>query len=226
MAAGALALAFTTGVAAADLPVDLELVLAIDTSSSVDRKEFKLQVGGYAQAFRDPAVVEAIKALGGQGIAVTVVQWSAHEQQVQSVGWTHIRDRAGAAAFADAIERQPRSFRTSGTALGTAIAYTAGLFRGNGFAGKRRAIDISADERANEGTDPTKTRDRAVAAGITVNGLAILSNSIGLERYFWKSVIGGPDAFVVTAQTYRAVASAIRLKLLREIAAPAVSLLD
>ena len=209
--------------ASAEVPVELELVLAVDTSSSVDSKEFKLQINGYAAAFRDPLVVEAIKALGEEGLAVTLVQWSAHQQQVQSVGWTQIRDKADADAFASAVERQPRSFRTSGTAIGTAIAFTAGLFHDNGFAGQRRVVDISADERANDGVDPVRTRDQAVAAGITVNGLAILSNSIGLEKYFWQSVIGGPDAFVVTADSYKVVASAIRQKLMREIAAPAVS---
>ena len=121
-------LVFSTSWARAQTPVDLELVLAIDASSSIAGEEFELQINGYEQAFRDPAVVAAILALQPHGIAVTLVQWSASFQQFQSVPWQHVCDAESAERFAAAIEANSRRFVGFGTAIGSAIAYSVGLF--------------------------------------------------------------------------------------------------
>ncbi len=205
---------------AADVPVELELVLSVDSSSSVKGPEFDLQVQGYASAFRNPEVIAAIRDLGSNGIAVTFVQWSASFQQVQTVGWSHLRSGADAHAFAGAIERQARQFTGFGTALGTAIQHAGGLFKDSGYVGWRRVIDISADETANTGSHPSHTREAVLAAGITINGLAIEQGSTKLGDYFREYVIGGPGAFVLTLRSYADFAEAIKRKLLREITTP------
>lgn len=206
--------------ARAQTPVDLELVLAIDSSSSIAGEEFELQINGYAQAFRDPAVIAAIMALQPHGIAVTLVQWSASFQQFQSVPWHHVRDAESAEAFAAAIEANSRQFVGFGTAIGSAIAYSVGLFGASRFAGRRRVIDISADERSNMGSHPSYMRKSAVDAGITVNGLAVLEGDDSLPDYFREFVITGTASFVVSVESYRHIAQAVRRKLLRELSAP------
>ena len=203
-----------------DRPVDLELVLAVDVSASVDEAEYRLQTLGLAAAFRDPAVIAAISAAGDQGIAVTLVQWGVGLEQRQAVGWTHLRDPGSAAAFADAVLASPRLFVGNGTSISHALLYAAGLFEENGFAGRRRVIDLSGDGRNNSGPAPGAARDRVLARGITVNGLAIRDRDRGLGRYFAEHVIGGTASFVVVADDFSDFPRAIRRKLLREIQAP------
>ena len=144
-------LVFSTPWARAQTPVDLELVLAIDASSSIAGEEFELQINGYAHAFRDPAVIAAIMALQPDGIAVTLVQWSASFQQFQSVPWQHVRDAESAERFAAAIEANSRRFVGFGTAIGSAIAYSVGLFSTNNFTGRRRVIDIFSGRTLKHG---------------------------------------------------------------------------
>jgi hypothetical protein len=184
------------GAVAGTVPVELELVLAVDTSASVNDDEFVLQMAGIGKAFRHPEVIEAIRAYGALGVAVTLVQWSAGHQQSQSVAWHHVYDRDSAARLARAIDVVPRAFGVNTTAIGSALKFSAGLFHGNGYAGRRRTIDVSGDGRNNAGVLVTTERDRAVAAGVTVNGLAILNGDFELKRYFRINVIGGPRAFV------------------------------
>ena len=197
--------------------VELELVLAADASSSIRGGEFDLQVGGYASAFRDARVIRAIESLGGNGIAVTFVHWSAAFQQLVVVPWMQVQDRARAEAFAAAIERQARRFTTFGTATGSAMEHAAGLIDGNDFAGRRRVIDISSDERSNQGPQPAGRRDAITARGITINGLVVLDDHEDLLTYFRDNVIGGDDAFVMAVESYADFADAIKRKLIREI---------
>lgn len=204
--------------AGAATPVALELVLAVDASSSVDDEEYALQVSGYVRAFRDADIIAAIEALQPAGVAVTYVEWSDRWQQVQSVGWTHVHDAAGAGAFASAIEVQANMLQGTGTAIGDAISFSATLFDGNGYAGIRRVIDISADDRYNSGSHPTLARDRTVASNITINALAV-DRTGALTKYFRKNVIGGPDAFVLSADSFADFAVALKRKLLRELQA-------
>ncbi|MDH3666561.1 MAG: DUF1194 domain-containing protein [Paracoccaceae bacterium] len=197
--------------------VELELVLLADASSSIRGSEFDLQVGGYARAFRDPTVIAAIQDLGGNGIAVTFVQWSATFQQFDTVPWQRIRTGGDAAAFADEIEAQARKVVSFGTATGSALEYGGQLFEGNGFAGKRRVIDLSSDEHSNQGPHPRGVRPGIIARGITINGLAILDDDFDLAGYFRDAVIGGPESFVMVVDGYADFAEAVRRKLVREI---------
>lgn len=212
--------------AQASEPVDLELVLAVDVSLSIDAGEARLQREGYVAAFRDPQVLQAIKGGILGRIAVTYFEWAnaAHTQLV--VAWTLIDSDASAATFAAALaERRPGPAHY--TSISGAIDYGATLFKDNGFEGTRQVIDVSGDGPNNWGDLVTHARDRAVAQGLTINGLPILDEGPGpfgrynipnLDLYFRDCVIGGPAAFIVVAENFDAFASAIRRKLILEIA--------
>ncbi len=199
--------------------VDLELVLAVDASSSVSAQEFDLQIKGLAEAFRAPQILAALQASGDLGIAVSVIQWSDNRKQTMAVDWSLVRGESGALALADAIEATPRFLIGGGTAIGGAIAYAVRQFENNGFAGRRQVIDVSGDGRTNQGSRPSDQRDRAVEMGITINGLAILNEDPMIDNYYYRNVIGGTGAFVLTANDYDSYALAILSKLIREIAA-------
>ncbi|MCP4328403.1 MAG: DUF1194 domain-containing protein [Alphaproteobacteria bacterium] len=204
-------------------PVDLELVLAVDISSSVDREEFDLQMRGIAEAFRQSAVVAAIEAAGQLGIAVAVVQWSDRHEQVLAVDWTHVDDEASALAIANRIGTTRRTLSGSQTAISGALEYSLQELESNGYEGVRRVIDISGDGRANAGSHPMAMRDLAVANGVVVNGLAILNEEPFVDSYYRYSVIGGEGAFLKTAIDYEDFAIAMLEKLIREIELPPVS---
>jgi hypothetical protein len=202
---------------AAAVPVDLELVLAVDCSGSVDADEFELQIGGYVAAFTHPSVIRAIRSGSIGAIAVTYVQWSGPFLQNQAVGWTLIRDEESAAQMATAIRAAQRTIFGGGTSLSGIIDQARTLF-GRGYEGTRRVIDISGDGINNAGRLPDAARDDAVRAGVTINGLAILTDVPLLDRYFQERVIGGPGAFVIPAASFENFAAAILNKLIREIA--------
>lgn len=197
--------------------VDLELVLAVDTSGSVDMAEYRLQMEGLVQAFRDPAVIAAIYGTGPSGIAVTVVHWSSASEQVQVVPWTQITDGASSRTFAAAIAAIPeRSYRDS-TGIGTALQFAERQIRRNRFEGRRKSIDVSGDGVNNSGIPPEIVRNGVTSSGITINGLAILNETPHLHRYYATNVIGGAGAFVMTVSSYRDIVAGMRAKLLREI---------
>ena len=212
----------TAGEALAGVAVELELVIAVDASGSVDNDEFALQVRGLAGAFRDPRVVAAIESHGAAGIAVAVMQWSSPGNQIVAVEWTAIADAASAAAFAERIEGAGRLLYGE-TAIAHALRFAAGLFVGGAFEGRRKVIDLSGDGPNNFGGVPRRVRDLAVAGGVTINGLAILNEYAELDRYYEDEVIGGPGAFVMIAADYADFATAIRNKLVREIAGPPIA---
>jgi hypothetical protein len=219
--AWALAALFATGgaeVRAAEEPVALELILAVDSSTSVGPWEYALQIDGLARAFRAPEVIAAVRQAGERGIAVALVEWAGSGNQSLAVEWTVVRDEITGEAFAQEIEATARSFVGRGTALAEALAFMIPLFEGNGLQGVRRVIDISGDGRDNRGAAPEVSRDRALAAGITVNGLAILEDVPDLGEYYAERVAGGAGAFVMSAARYEDFAAAIVKKLLREIA--------
>jgi hypothetical protein len=205
--------------AAAQTAADLQLVLAVDASGSVDQVRFELQKRGYVAAFRHGRVLQAIRSGPNRAIAVTMVQWTGPMLQVQVVGWTLVADEETAAAFADAIERAPRQLFGGGTSISGAIDYATTQFPNSPFRASRRVIDVSGDGSNNRGRPVTLARDEAVAAGIGINGLPILALEPDLDRYYYDSVIGGPGAFVVAAQNYETFADAILKKLIIEIAA-------
>jgi hypothetical protein len=198
-------------------PIDLQLVLAVDTSGSIDGEEFGIQRGGYAAAFRDPEVTRAVSSGSAGIIAVTFVEWSSTNEQRQMVGWTLLHDADSCEQFARAIEHSRRTFSDS-TSVAGAIDFSARLLRRSGFESERRIIDISGDGINNQGRDVRLARDEAVAAGITINGLAIRNEEPILDRYFRENVIGGAGAFVVAVEDFSTFAEAIRAKLVAEIA--------
>ncbi len=217
-ALAAFVIAGASGLAAEPrVSVDLELVLAVDTSASVDAREFDLQMTGLAEAFRDPRVIAAVRRPGG--IAVALVQWGGPRSQVVSVGWAHVFDADSAARVAATVAGSRRLFLMEETAIAPLLYFATGLFHDNGFDGRRRVIDVSGDGPDNSGIHPGIMRDWVVAAGITVNGLAILNEHADVDRHYRDHVIGGPGAFVMRAADYRDFADAIRRKLIREIAA-------
>lgn len=199
--------------------VDLQLVLALDASGSVDPTRFDLQKQGYAAAFRSPRVLSAIRSGSTRSIAVAMVQWTGPTLHVQVVPWTLIKDQATANAFADAIEAAPRQLFGGGTSISGAIDYAMTLFPGSGFKGLKRVVDVSGDGPNNRGREVTVARDEAVRAGFVINGLPILSLEPDLDRYYFDNVIGGPGSFMVPAESYETFASAVLRKLILEIAA-------
>jgi hypothetical protein len=204
--------------ARAQTTVDLQLVLAVDASGSVNETRFDLQKQGYAVAFRNPRVLNAIRSGSTQSIAVTMVQWTGPSLQVQVVPWMLIKDQPTANAFADAIETTPRQLFSGGTSISGAIDYAMTLFPGSAFKGLKRVIDISGDGSNNRGRSVTDARDEAVRLGFVINGLPILSLEPYLDRYYFDSVIGGPGAFMVPAESYETFAQAVLRKLILEIA--------
>ncbi len=213
------------GAPAAQSPrqVDLELILAVDCSYSVDTAEFDLQKIGLAEAFRHPAIVAALRAGKYGAIRVAMVEWSGTDSQVVVVPWTTVHDAASAAALATRIESTPRLTQEGATSISSMIEFGLALFAANRSADTRRVIDISADGRNNMGARITVMRAVAAATGVTVNGLAILNEVPTLDFYFQKYVIAGSDAFVIRADDYSYYALAILRKLLREIGIPPVS---
>lgn len=198
--------------------VDLLLVLAIDASGSISEEEFRLQRDGCAEAITQPAILTAIGSgpLGAIGIAM--VEWGAPGAAATVVDWHRVADAASARAAAQAFRAAPRS-RQSWNAIGDAIDHAAWLIAAAPFRAERRVIDVSGDAPDMRGIRPAAVaRDDAVAAGITVNALAILGGTPGLAERFGAEVIGGPGAFVMTAEGRADFARAIRAKLVREIA--------
>jgi len=196
--------------------VDLELVLAVDTSASINDYEFRIQMEGYAAAFRHPDVHRAIDRAGDRGIAVAVVQWAGGGQPVLAVGWMLLRDADGAGRFAERIAAAARHDSGDLTAIGDAILFSLARLADNRFESVRRTIDISADGRSNMGAFPGSARDRAVAAGVTVNGLVIMRRA-ALDLYFKRYVTGGTGSFIERVDDFREVPDAVLRKLIREI---------
>ncbi len=206
--------------ASAQTTVDLQLVLAVDCSNSVNDVRFELQKQGYAAAFRNPQIMRAIASGAEQAIAVTMVQWTGPFHHAQVVPWMLIKDAASARTFADAIAKSERElFGGSGTSISGAIDTGVMLLSQSPFKSSRRTIDISGDGRNSSGRSVIRARDDAVAGGVGINGLPIMSLDPTLDRYFHSFVIGGPGAFMIPAANYENFADAILKKLILEIAA-------
>lgn len=204
-------------------PVDLELVLAVDSSASVDYIEFNLQLEGLAYAFRDPDLIAAIGNGRYGAIAVTLIEWASTGRQEVVLPWTRIAGAAEAAAFADRVDRSPRQIQTGATSISSAIRFASTLFANNGYEGVKRTIDLSGDGYNNQGEDLGSARAAVLATGVTINALAIENQVLGLSDYFEDQLIGGIGAFVIRADNYRDYLGKIRRKLLREIQAPPMS---
>jgi hypothetical protein len=214
---GAFAIAFVslivTGPAQA---ATLALVLAVDVSESVSSERYLLQHEGIARAFETPLLVDAITAVPG-GIEALVLEWSDPDKIAITVGWTRINNRAGAAAFAASVRATQRTSNGL-TAIGSALLAAAAAFDHLPEPAGHRVIDISGDGMANFGVPPVTARDALVGKGITINGLAILSEEPWLDEYYRSNVVGGPAAFVAVAKNFDSFAEAMLRKLVQEVA--------
>jgi uncharacterized protein DUF1194 len=209
--------------------VDLLLVLAADVSRSVDDPKFKLQRSGYAAALENPRVLEAIQSGGNRRIAVCYLEWSGVVSQKVVIDWVMITDEKSAREFGDRLLEAPRSFADR-TSISGGIDFAMAQFERAPFESTRRTIDVSGDGTNNSGRDVTLARDEAVAKGVTINGLVILSDSPtpwnpehtnppgGLEHYYQNNVVGGPRAFVMVAENFKSFGTALINKLIAEIA--------
>jgi hypothetical protein len=203
-----------------DDEVDLNLVLAVDCSWSVDSGEFALQMQGVAEAIGSPEVLTAIEAGPNRRVAIAVLQWSAVNTQQVVVPWTIVADAASAAQLAREIALAPRLVNEGATSITSAIDAGLILHMSAPYRTQRRVIDISGDGVNNNGGAPDGARDRAVRRGIVINGLAILNEVFYLDTYYKNHVIGGSGAFVMHAEDYEAFRQAIKRKLLRELTMP------
>jgi hypothetical protein len=210
--------------------VDLQLILAADVSRSVDPDEFKLQREGYAAAFTNPKVLHAIQAGPNRAIAVTFVEWSGSEAQRVVADWMIVRDEETGGGFANILLTAPRSF-AGFTSISAAIDFSMKHFQASGVDSDRRVIDVSGDGTNNGGRPVNDARDEAVAAGVTINGLAIINQHPnpgytahtqppeGLGEYYRRNVTGGPGSFVIVIEDFSTFSEAIVNKLVNEIAA-------
>ncbi len=212
--------------ARAETHVDLELVIAVDISRSMDYEEQQLQRDGYVEALRHPEVVAAIQSGSTGRIAVTYVEWAGPFHQAVVVPWRTVSDQAEADSFAAAVGAAP-IVRERGTSISQGLEFSAGLFGISGVDAPRQVIDISGDGPNNMGLPVVPVRDQIVAQGITINGLPIMirpSFAFGpysipdLDIYYEDCVIGGPGAFMITVDDMAHFAVAIRRKLVLEIA--------
>ncbi|WP_020180794.1 DUF1194 domain-containing protein [Methylopila sp. M107] len=217
------------GASAADRAseVDLELVLAVDISYSMDAEEQQIQRAGYASAIVSKPVLDAIaQGLIGR-IAVTYVEWAGADEQRTVVPWMLIDGAASAEAFAARLTASPlrRAYRTS---ISGALLYSAKQFGTAGFSGGRQVIDVSGDGPNNQGETVANVRDELMERGVTINGLPLMLKrpsfammDVGdLDAYYRDCVIGGPGAFMVPVRGVEQFPDAVRTKLVMEIAGP------
>ena len=209
--------------------VDLELILAVDASLSIDSDEAQLQRQGYIQALTNPKVIKAIQSGDNGQIAVFYFEWASETYQRVVVDWTLIKDAASAQAVADKIASSTyRGERR--TSISGAIRYAANQF-GHGYQGVRRVIDVSGDGRNNSGPLMETARAEVLAKGIIINGLPILNDKPAfggfggygygpdpnLDKYYEESVVGGPGSFMIRADSFDSFGEAILSKLIREV---------
>ncbi|MFC1491509.1 DUF1194 domain-containing protein [Nitrospinota bacterium] len=208
------------------LRVDLELVLAVDISGSIDEEEARLQRKGYIDAFTSPEVLAAIRSGYHKRIAVTYFEWARYDYQIPIIPWTLIHDSESARAFSSSLAASPPGDGPR-TSISGAIEYAIPMFSQNAFEGTRHVIDISGDGPNNSGSLVTMARDKGIRAGLTINGLPIINNNPSrwgwppmpnLDLYYRNCVIGGPRAFIIVAKDFKSFAHAIRKKLVLEIA--------
>jgi hypothetical protein len=208
-------------------------VLASDVSRSIDDAKFKLQRDGCGAAISNPRVIEAIQS-GPHGlIAICFMEWSGVGAQKVVIDWTLIDGIKAAQEFASQLAEAQRSFADR-TSISGGIDFAMARLERAPFQSSRRTIDVSGDGTNNSGRDVAAARDEAVAQGVTINGLVILTEQPlswnvehtnppgGLEAYYRNNVIGGPNSFVMVAQSFNAFSQAILNKLIAEVAATEV----
>src|SRR5512143_1395723 len=210
-------------------PVDLLLVLAADVSRSVDSQKFQLQREGYAAAMANSRVVNAIRSGRHGRIGILFLEWSGFGNQKVVIDWMMIDGPKTAQIFGDRLLESPRSFADRTSISGGIDVAVAELARAP-FDAERRTIDVSGDGTNNAGRDIGQARDEALALGISINGLVILSETPlpwnpehtnppgGLAKYYRDNVAGGPASFVLEAKDFNSFGEAIIKKMIAEIA--------
>jgi hypothetical protein len=192
------------------------LVLAVDVSESVSTERYLLQHDGIARAFETPRLIDAISA-APDGIEVLVLEWSDPDKIAVTVDWTRVTDRSSAAHFAAAVRATTRTSHGL-TAIGAAMLAGGAAFDRLPEPAANRVIDVSGDGIANFGPAPATVRDQLVARGITINGLAILTEEPWLADYHRENVIGGASGFCLVAESMDSFAEAMLKKLVQEVA--------
>ncbi|MRG56970.1 DUF1194 domain-containing protein [Phyllobacterium sp. SYP-B3895] len=221
----ALIASFETRALAADLDVDVELVLAVDASRSMEPFEQKIQREGYIAAFRRKEVIDAIREGVNGRVAITYVEWAGSTVQRIIIPWTLVDSAEASQKLADALD-QPIPSTQSRTSISGAIDFGSSLFDNNGFKGMRKVIDISGDGANNNGRPVADARNEAVAKGIVVNGLPLMTRGdfysdwavADLDIYYSNCVIGGPGAFMIPVNSWDQFPEAVRRKLVLELA--------
>ena len=230
MAGWAAVLLLHTEGAQAKTPVSIELVLAVDTSYSMDKFEFDLLMKGIANAFRTPEIVNLIEQQ--DGVAVTLFQWSSEVNEQYMIPWHLLKDSASVLSFAAKVENAERDPNSGFTGIGRAIDFGVRLIAANAFDGHRLKIDVSGDGHNNIGVPLSRPRRAANALEIVINGLPILTHAANffgriptqpnvdfydLETYYREEVVLGSGAFVEIANDYDDFARGFLRKLRREL---------
>ncbi|WP_417671066.1 DUF1194 domain-containing protein [Roseibium sp.] len=205
--------------------VDVELVLAVDISQSMDTEEQEIQRAGYVAAITSKEVLEAVRYGPIGRIAVTYMEWGGVDEHFTVADWTVIADESSAQAFASRIAEAPLR-QVQRTSISSALKKSIDLVRNNQYQGLRQVIDISGDGPNNQGGSVTQVRDQLLASGITINGLPLMMKAnanawqamLNLDQYYEDCVIGGPGSFAIPVKSKEGFADAIRMKLVMEIA--------
>lgn len=213
----AAALLFAFPALAEETPVDVELLLLVDVSASIDDDQYALQKLGYVRAFESSDLIEAIRRGAHGSIAVTYVEWDRTPRQM--VGWHLIDGDDAARSFAEAITAAPRHKTGGTTGLAAALLIAPILFETNKFKGLRRIVDVSGDGAENTGSDTAAARDAVLAAGVSaINGIVVTTKD-GPREFYQEDVIGGGRSFLLVASDFLEFEDAVRRKLVLEIAA-------
>ncbi|MBS0247032.1 MAG: DUF1194 domain-containing protein [Proteobacteria bacterium] len=207
------------------VPVDVELVLAVDVSYSMDPDEQALQREGYAQALTSRDFLTALREGAHGKIAITYIEWAGAGDQKIVMPWRLIDGPEAADAVAAEISRAPYR-RASRTSISGGLKFASTLFDHSGYRGVRRVIDVSGDGANNSGDFVAPTRDEVIRAGITINGLPLMLKRSrvsmmdidNLDVYYEDCVIGGPGAFVIPIRERTQFIEATRTKLILEVA--------
>ncbi|MDF0602721.1 DUF1194 domain-containing protein [Psychromarinibacter sp. C21-152] len=210
--------------AAQPVEVDLELILMVDVSRSMTPRELEIQRRGYAEALRSDAVYEALRAGLLRRVAMAYVEWAGRGSQRVIVDWRLLETRDDLDAFAATLTAEFNAALRR-TSISGALDFAAASLDGNAYAGLRRVIDVSGDGPNNQGRPVIRARDAALARGIVINGLPLMTREgMGsqwhlddLDRYYRDCVVGGPGAFVIPVTDWADFAGAVRRKLVLEM---------
>lgn len=208
-----------------DNEVDVELVLAVDISQSMDTEEQEIQRAGYVAALTSQEFLDAIEVGPIGKVAVTYMEWGGVDEHFVVADWTVVQDASSAAHFASKISEAPLR-QVQRTSIASALEKSVWMVQNNQYMGLRQVIDISGDGPNNQGGSVTEMRDRMVRSGVTINGLPLMMKSnkntwqamLNLDHYYEDCVIGGPGSFAIPVRSKEGFADAIRMKLVMEIA--------